>query len=458
MTEDSLRPSTSVVAAFESLVPAGCRQAWDSSPAQIGVTIGPRHLLAYQNLASRAMFGTQALGLPLDEAFPEVTEDALAMMSTVLQTGEPVDVPPREMEVPDQLGETLHMRYVLAPLGVPAEGVVVTAIDVTAQVLAEQALARSQLLADLGSRVTAAPDAAAALQAMTELLVPEVADLAALYVVADPDGDPTNPAARPRPPDVLTVSPLLSALGPLPPPPWRGGPTPWDPVVRAGESIVIPVDEVTLPVVAASPAAAAWMRSASARSIAVMPLVVAGVLSGALVLVTTGDRPPFREADLPFLEGVTARGAVAIGQVRAARQQRDVKLGLERAITQLSALQSRVGPVEAGPPGDPSGEPLLQTFAFSEGIIAVGEVDAANAKALCGALRAATSAANGRFVVDLHGLERIDVAGARSLLDGTAAHRSRGGVVRLLGVRGRVDRLLRLVGVDDAPGVEVDST
>ena len=51
------------------------------------------------------------------------------------------------------------LRYVLAPLGTPAVGVVITAIDVTAEARAEETAERIRLLADISTRITAARSA-----------------------------------------------------------------------------------------------------------------------------------------------------------------------------------------------------------------------------------------------------------------------------------------------------------
>ena len=445
---------------FHALVPSGLRLAWDSSPASIGVTIGPEHLLAYQNLASQAMFGTRTLGVPLSTTFPQASAVALEPMNRVLRTGAVVDVPPREVGVPDQVGESLLMRYVLAPLGEPPQGVVITAVDVTAETRAERALARAQLLADISTRMTAAECPEAALHSLTEVMVPQIADLAALYLVTGPHSDPTNPTAPLPSPDVLTMSPLLQALGPMPPPPWRRDPTPWDASLRTGTAILIPIDQDTLPVLAPEPAGAAWLRSAAAHNIAVVPVVVAGNLSATMVLVTAGERAPFRESDLPFLEDVTARASMAIGHVLAARRQQDMARGLGEAIAHLTDLQVRLGFVPGHGQRDVDAwESHLQTFPAPAGLTVVGEVDASNAHRLRSALRAAISpAADGVFTVDLSGLDVIDVAGARSLLTGTSSYRTQGGVVRLRGARSQVDHVLRLVGVHAAPGVAMDPT
>lgn len=469
MAQEGLRPWA---ATFEQLVPAEWRHALESSPAPIAVTIGPRHLLAYQNRASQALFGTRAKGLPLHEAF-ELPEALVEPLTRALETGRAVEGGPRRVEVRDQVGADILMRYVLAPLGDPAQGVVITALDVTAEVRAEQALTRTRLLADISSRMTAAADAAAALQALTEALVPEVADVAAVYVVPDSDNEPTGPAVPAVSPEVLTVSPLLAALGP-PPPLRRPGHSSWDAVISSGVSVVIPVNEATLPVLAPEAAAASWMRAAAVHSMAVVPLVVAGTFTGATVLAVTGDRGPFDEGDLPFLQDVTARASVAIGELRTARQHRELALEVQRAITHLSELLERLGggaglgrltarPAEeadtqgARGPESPGPESLVRVFPGAGALTVAGEVDVSNEEVLRSALLAAASAApDGSLVVDLTGLEWIDVAGARSLLTGTAAYRSGGGVVELVGVQSQVHRLLDLIGVVRADGIRVD--
>ena len=46
--------------------------AWESSPALVTITVGPEHVLVFQNAASRSLFGARELGLPLCRAFPEI--------------------------------------------------------------------------------------------------------------------------------------------------------------------------------------------------------------------------------------------------------------------------------------------------------------------------------------------------------------------------------------------------
>jgi hypothetical protein len=317
------------VDAFDG-IPVALRVAWDSSPALVAVTLGPDHALAYQNLASRAMFGTRPAGMPLRVAFPELTAHGIHPLTQVLETGRLVEVPGRQVGVRDLTGEDVVLRYVLAPLGapgVPAEGVVITAVDITAEARAEQTAARGRLLADLSVRLTAADDAAAGLGALTDALVPHLADVAAVYVLPEAAGD-----TAPVPPYVVALAEHLARLGPPPQSGRRGEPSPWDAALRGGQPIVVAVDAASLPTLAPDPASAAWMSAAGAHSLAVLPLVVATSFIGALVLLATGDRIPYRQDDLPFLADVAARAGAAIGQVRTQQQYREVALRLQRAL------------------------------------------------------------------------------------------------------------------------------
>ncbi len=305
---------------FEAL-----QRAWDSSPALVAVTTGPEHRLTYQNLTSQQLFGALPLGVPMLDMLPEMDGRPL---DRVLDEGDVVRVTSRTVAIRDLDGGERVMSYVLAPLGEPATGVVMTAVDVTGETRAQLQAARSQLLVDITNGVISADEPAAGLQALTDALVPAVADVAAVFVV--PEEHPS--AGAPLPPEVITVSEALAGLGPPPQSSEAAGPSPWEPMLRAGRSVLIPVDANTLPLMAPDRANAAWLTAAGASSIAVVPLVVAGDLTGAIVLAATGDRHPYREADLPFFEDVAARAAAAIAQLRTARQSYDAAIDLQRAL------------------------------------------------------------------------------------------------------------------------------
>jgi serine phosphatase RsbU (regulator of sigma subunit) len=336
VADEGLGPADQVPDVFSLLPATVWRPAWDDSPALVAVTYGPEHALLYQNPASCRVFGARPLGVPMRVAFPEMREGANEPLDRALTTGSTVTTPAHPVSVRDLRGDEVVLSYVVTPIGDPPGYLVITAMDVSAQVRAETRAAQTTLVADLTDRMTAATDAGSALAALTDCLVPAMGDVAAVYVV--PEGQP--PDVVPLPPEVITVAESLAALGPPPPPGERRGPSPWQDVLRAGRPVIIGIDESTLPTLASGPQSEAWLVAAKANSLVLLPLAVAGSLTGVLLLLAVGDRPPYRHEDLPFLEDVAARAGAAIAQVRTARRQRDAASELQRAL--LPAAPARV--------------------------------------------------------------------------------------------------------------------
>ncbi len=314
-------------------VPEALRTAWDCSPALVIVTEGPEHVLTYQNDASAALFGRRPTGVAMSDAFPELRGRTMETLDAVRETGRVVQVPRADTGVRDVEGGVVHLRYVLAPLGAgpPYDGVVVTSVDVTAEAHAEQAVVRAELLSRVAERMNSAADPDAALAALADQLVPEIADLAAVYVVHGlPDRGRDAALAEQREPAAMTVSPrLLSAAGRPPPPGPREGPSPWDALLAAGKTIVIDLEESPQ---LGDPVTARWLTDASARDLVVVPLAVAGVLTGALVLLGTAHRERYAEQDIAFIEHVAARAGTAVANARAHQVQRQVAINLQRAL------------------------------------------------------------------------------------------------------------------------------
>ena len=117
-----------------------------------------------------------------------------------------------------------------------------TAVDVTSEARAEQSVARATLVTEITERMNASVDPDAALQALTDRLVPAVADLAGVYVISatPPEGGPLPPAQA----VAFTLgADLLASAGPPPPPSPREGPSPWDAALAAGRTVLIDVAE-----------------------------------------------------------------------------------------------------------------------------------------------------------------------------------------------------------------------
>jgi serine phosphatase RsbU (regulator of sigma subunit) len=310
---------------------AAAEQSWVSSPALIAVTWGPTHLLVFQNDTSCRLVGRRELGQPMHVAFPELGPAPPANLDRTLATGETTEVRHASGGLPDVAGHELVLHYVISPLGAPSAplGTVMTAVDVTAEVNAEQSAARARLVAELTEAMAGSIDPDTALQAMTSRLVPEVADLAAVYVtpVAPPEGG-AAPASLPV---AMTIAPdLQAAVGQPPPPSPRQGPSPWDASLAAGRTVLIEVADVLAG--GTNDASGRWLQDAAARNLAVVPLIVAGELAGAVLLMAAGNRSAYTSADVTFLEDVTARAGAAIAHLRTYQQQRQIALSLQRAL------------------------------------------------------------------------------------------------------------------------------
>ena len=309
------------------------RLAWDTSPALVAVVQGPEHRLVYQNAASVRHFGRRELGRPLAEAFPELKGRSMPVLDEVLRTGEVVAMERRNIGMRNLEGDEVLLHYVVAPVGSrpPYDGLVMTSVDETGQAKAEAAVERAQLLARITQQMTVAPDPQTALRALTAELVPALADLAAVFIVppgrlpADSGG--TEPAA------IAVSTDLLDLAGPPPPSRRRDGPSPWDAALAAGQLVLIdPAEASDIGGADADSPSARWLAATGTRNIAVVPLAVAGSLSGAVVLLAAGEREPFRHSDESFLADIAARASAVVAQQRTAAGQQELVLQLQRSL------------------------------------------------------------------------------------------------------------------------------
>ncbi|MHB1930801.1 MAG: PP2C family protein-serine/threonine phosphatase, partial [Acidimicrobiales bacterium] len=248
--------------------------------------------------------------------------------------GESVVMPRRLVGLPDVHGRRRVMRYSMSALrgsdGMPV-GVIQFIVDATDEVQAQQQAVRSRLVADISAGLMTSDDAGAALETLVGALVPEVADLAAVYAYAATGGRPAGGGA-PTPPVAIAVSEGLGRFGPPPAPAQRHAPSPWDDALQEGRAFSIPVDGATLTELTPDAATREWLSVTKTTSIAVVPLVIAGEVTGGVLLLASGDRRPFGDADLELFEDVTARAGAAISEVRARERTRQVAERLQRAL------------------------------------------------------------------------------------------------------------------------------
>jgi anti-anti-sigma factor len=84
-----------------------------------------------------------------------------------------------------------------------------------------------------------------------------------------------------------------------------------------------------------------------------------------------------------------------------------------------------------------------------------GEVDVSNAADLERALRAARDRVDGDLHVDLAAVDFIDVAGLRALTLAARGLAGHGGLLVVHSVTPHIDKLVRLIGWDAVPGLEL---
>jgi hypothetical protein len=216
-----------------------------------------------------------------------------------------------------------------------------TGVDVSSQVAAERAAARARMLAEVSARMSGATDPDAALRRLTEALVPALADVAAVYVrplgpdrpVVAGTGRRPQPSPKGLPARALAVSADLRARVGMPPA--QGSPSDrprWEGALEAGRPVLLDLPPPGADAVLTETPTDRWLRAAHSHTVAVLPLAVAGELDGAVVLLGTGDRPPYTPADLPFLEDVAVRAGVAVTHLRGFDQQRRIAQDLQRAL------------------------------------------------------------------------------------------------------------------------------
>ncbi|MDP9224916.1 MAG: SpoIIE family protein phosphatase [Actinomycetota bacterium] len=328
--------------AWRSLRLDSMQAAWDASPTLIVLTLGPEHLVAYQNPASRRLFGPRPLGVEIGSAFPELSPSARATLDEVLRGGVAVVEGRPRPGVLGVQGEEVLLTYVFAAVGDPnrpAAGVLLTAIDVTAEAHASRASAQAAILSELSDRMNAAEDPNSALRELTRTLVPALADLAAVFVVPgadEPDrlrSTELNPRrGRANRAVAMSVSAILMDKVGRPPENAREEqPSPWQQSLAAGQPLLIDIAGGDLEG-RSDAAVSAWLNDADARNMAVLPLSVAGELSGAVVLLSVSPRPPYEVGDLRFLELAATRAGSAVGHLRLFRRQRQITLDLQHAL------------------------------------------------------------------------------------------------------------------------------
>jgi signal transduction histidine kinase/ActR/RegA family two-component response regulator len=181
-----------------------------------------------------------------------------------------------------------------------------------ARALAEAARERAHFLAEASTVLASSLEYETTLQAMARLAIPRLGDLCIVDLVDDDGAIRRVAAAHVDPAKMELVRDLQRRF-----PPDRDGPHPVARALRSGRVEVageISGDEMHA--IAADPAHLKIARALDYRSYLVVPLMARGRTLGAISLVVTGSRRRYVTEDVPFVEDLARRAALAVDNAR----------------------------------------------------------------------------------------------------------------------------------------------
>ncbi len=313
------------------------------------LTITPESTLSYANVAATRMLRHGHDDLVGAAAADVLPSELLAAMSRAdARGGAPI-----RLAGPGSGVEPADRQWLEATLHPHPTGLAIVLVDVTeaqraddlrrssqaAQAEAEAADAERQaaqarfaLLAHAGAALAPALDLPTAVAASLDLVVPELADCAVIHL-----SDPTDPqrlrVAAARHPDPAAEQTLARIFDS-----WLARPTEVDYSGTAiGLGRAITVDRGFLDRLNLTAADRAAVEALDIGAGVVVPLLARGRMLGTIALAALGQRAII-EADLPLIEQLATRMAVAIDNARLFEQARSAQATAERASAQMALL------------------------------------------------------------------------------------------------------------------------
>ncbi len=284
------------------------------------------------------------VGRLVEDVLGDGAADLRRLVDTVVRTGRPV--PADDVVIADARGTRRTWRTTWVPMSGPGPspgspdavvGVVALAMEVTEQRRAEQeraqALRRAQLLARTGELLQAGLGVDETLDAVLDLMVPEVGDLVTVHLLEERRLRLAGMRHRDRQlePELRRVLGRVTVD--------LDGPYGAGHVTRTGRVQALPsIDEAVWQTLAAGDER--WlelMRRMGPASGLVLPLQARGRVFGAVSLVRSGDRA-VSATDSELATDIVRRAALALDNARLFEQQRRVSVTLQRAL-----LPSRAG-------------------------------------------------------------------------------------------------------------------
>jgi GAF domain-containing protein len=323
--------------------------AFGAAPAAIAVTRGPRHILEYHNPAYRELFGELPLEVPAREVLRELPGEFFALMDQVLVSGEmfrTTGAPVTMIWPGEQCSRERFFDFSYSAIGrttdnadgdgVDHRGLLVVAVEVTDRVLARRELEgharRQELLARASAALNRSLDPAAELQELARVVVPELADLSTVHLLARPvapGADPPLPVITDRvavagSPSV-TLPPKLRRLR------WECADDPIPAAIRSGQLRRQPIPPVEPPSWAHNTGTVATFRG-GLRHVVVAPVIVKGLVVAVVSFLLRHDRPPWSDDDLHALGQIARYAGIALEHGMTFQATRESALVLQRSL------------------------------------------------------------------------------------------------------------------------------
>lgn len=319
--------------------------AFAAAPAAIAVTRGPRHLVEYCNPAYRALFGTPPLETPVRQALPALPNEFFSLMDQVLAGGDvyrrteaPLTMTwPGEQHPRERFFDFSYSAIAgTADEEVDYRGVLVVAVEVTARVLArvelERHARRQELLARASAALNRSLDPTAELQALARVVVPELADLSTVHLLARP----TAPGADPPLPVVTDRVAVAGAAGVVLPPKlsglrWYGNGDPITAAIRQGDLVGVPVSGAEPPEWSHNTGSVATFDG-GLRHLVVGPVLVHGLVVAVVSFALQADRSLWSDDDLHALRQIARYAGIALEHGLSYQATRESALVLQRSL------------------------------------------------------------------------------------------------------------------------------
>ncbi|MFF4749704.1 SpoIIE family protein phosphatase [Streptomyces sp. NPDC002514] len=351
-------------------------------------------------------------GRSLRDLLPDLDADYIeGAMRRVLETGRPLidrRTTGRTPADPDHDHAWSVSYFRLEDSGGQVLGVAGAVVDITerhrAAQEAERARRRLALIADASARIGTTLDVNHTARELAEVVVPELADVAAVDVLDSVlSCHPVAPAGGPA------LMRSLALVVACPSAATRTADLPGEPVTYAADRLLAECVHTARPVlvphvtgpdlkrIARDPASVPLLARAGVHSYLAVPLIARGEVLGALDLKRTRNPLPFTEDDVMLAGDLASRAAVSIDNARWFQCVRNTAVTLQRSLLpedppRLAGLEvaSRYRPAHAA---SEVGGDWFDTIALADGrtVLVVGDVmgSGIDAAATMGRLRTA---------------------------------------------------------------------